>query len=293
MAHSPGKYADFEGLREQALALRRAGLSRRQIRDRLHVDNNDLLNRLLEGEPPPEWTKRPNAKDDLRERARELRLRGWTYDQIQVELGCSKSSISLWVRDLPRPERRDPSEQAKLAARKRWEHELAVRDEERQKTKAAAASEIGVMSARELFMSGVALYWAEGAKDKPYARRENVQFVNSDPGVIRIYLAWLDLLEVERERLRYRLMIHATGDIETAKRYWADLVNVDASAFQRTTIKKHNPKTVRKNVGADYRGCLVVTVLRGAELYRRIEGWWTGMVDAASGITAPLSSGKV
>lgn len=57
MALSRNKYADFEGLREQAVALRREGLSRRQIRDRLHVDNNDILNRLLEGEPPPEWTK--------------------------------------------------------------------------------------------------------------------------------------------------------------------------------------------------------------------------------------------
>ncbi|MGW5764229.1 hypothetical protein ACWEWM_22310, partial [Streptomyces tendae] len=84
MARSQNKYADFEGLRERAVALRREGLSRRQIRDRLHVDNNDILNRLLEGEPPPEWTKRPRAKDDLRERARELRLQGRTYDQIQM-----------------------------------------------------------------------------------------------------------------------------------------------------------------------------------------------------------------
>lgn len=99
MAQTHGTYADFEELRERAVALRREGLSRRQIRDRLHVDNNDILNRLLEGEPPPAWTKRPNAKDDLRDRARELRLQGWTYDRIQLELGCAKSSISLWVRD--------------------------------------------------------------------------------------------------------------------------------------------------------------------------------------------------
>ncbi|WP_424858306.1 hypothetical protein [Streptomyces sp. SAI-170] len=284
MAHSlgtTGKYADFEGLRDKAVALRRAGLSRRQIRDRLHVDNNDILNRLLEGEPPPEWTKRPNAKDDLRAKARELRLQGWTYDQIQVELGCSKGSISLWVRDLPKPERRDPSEQAKLAAQKRWEHELAVRDEERQRTKMVAASEIGEMSDRELFLVGVGLYWAEGAKDKPYARRENVQFVNSDPSMIRIFMAWLDLVGVERERLRYRVMIHATGDVEGAERYWADVVGVDSSALQRTTIKQHNPKTVRKNVGENYRGCLVICVRQCAELYRRIEGWWSGMVVAA------------
>ncbi|MFF3504139.1 hypothetical protein [Streptomyces sp. NPDC003247] len=282
MAHFSGKYADFEGLRERAVALRRAGLSRRQIRDRLHVDNNDILNRLLEGEPAPEWTKRPNAKDDLRDRARELRLQGWTYDQIQVELGCSKSSISLWVRDLPKPERRDSAEQARLASRMRWEHELAVRDEQRRRTKAIAAEQIGAMSDRDLFMAGVALYWAEGAKDKPYARRENVQFVNSDPGVIRIYLAWLNLLGVERERLRWRVMIHMTADVEGANRYWADLVGVDVSMFQPTTIKKHNPKTVRKNVGEHYRGCLVISVLQGAELYRRIEGWWSGMVVAAN-----------
>ncbi|MBC2869165.1 hypothetical protein [Streptomyces mexicanus] len=281
MAHPSGKYADFEGLRERAVALRRAGLSRRQIRDRLHVDNNDILNRLLEGEPAPEWTKRPNAKDDLRAKARELRLQGWTYDQIQVELGCSKSSISLWVRDLPKPERRDPTEQAKLAARKRWEHEHAVRDEARRETKTTAARELGEMTDRDLFVAGVALYWAEGTKDKTYDRRENVIFVNSDPGVIQIYLAWLRLLGVESERLRYRVMIHETADVEAAKRYWADLVGVDPATFQKTTIKKHNPKTVRKNVGENYRGCLVIRVSQGAELYRRIEGWWTGLVTQA------------
>ncbi|MEV8076377.1 helix-turn-helix domain-containing protein [Streptomyces pseudogriseolus] len=290
MAHPTGKYADFEGLREQAVALRRAGLSRRQIRDRLRVDNNDILNRLLQGEPAPDWTRRPNAKDDLRARARQLRLQGWTYDQIQVELGCSKSSISLWVRDLPKPERRAPSEQARLANRLRWEHELAVRDEQRRRTKEAAALEIGPLSDRDLFLAGLALYWAEGAKDKPYQRRENVLFVNSDPGVITLYLAWLDLLGVERDRLRYRVMIHMTADVEGAKRYWADLVGVDVSTFQKTTIKKHNPTTVRKNVGDTYRGCLVVRVSQGAELYRRIEGWWTGMI---SGIATPPSSGKV
>ncbi|KOV87751.1 hypothetical protein ADL01_03690 [Streptomyces sp. NRRL WC-3618] len=286
MEHACGKYADFEGLRERAVALRREGLSRRQIRDQLRVHNNDILNRLLEGEPPPEWTKRPNAKDDLRHRARELRLQGWTYDRIQVELGCSKSSISLWVRDLPKPERRDPTEQARLAARKRWEHEGAIRDAERMGTKATAMREIGAMTDRELFMAGVALYWAEGSKDKSYDRRESVVFVNSDPGVIDLYLAWLDLLGVARERLRFTVMIHETADVTGAEQYWTDLVKADRSAFYKTTLKKHNPKTVRKNVGENYRGCLTVRVLKGSDLYRRIEGWWSGMVVEAKRRTA-------
>jgi len=285
MAHSCGKYADFERLREQAVALRRDGLSRRQIRDRLHVHNNDILNRLLEGEPPPEWTKRPNAKDDLRTRARELRLQGWTYDRIQVELGCSRSSISLWVRDLPKPEPRYTPEEQRELMQAGLTRLREAQNEERRRVKDSARQEIGELSDRDLFMVGVALYWAEGQKSKPYQRREVVNFVNSDPAVIKVFLAWLDLLGVPREHLVYRVMIHESADVDGAERYWAGVVGIDASALQRTTLKKHNPKTVRKNIGDDYRGCLVLRVLRGAELYCRIEGWWNGIV---AGSTARL-----
>lgn len=282
MTRTSGRYADFEGLRKQAVALRQEGLSLRQIRDRLHIANNDILNRLVKGEPPPEWTKRPNAKDDLREKARELRRQGMTYDQIQVELGCSKSSISLWVRDLPKPERRDPAEQARLASQKRWEHERPLREAARQRTKEEARQEIGQITERELFLVGVGLYWAEGTKDKPHARRERATFVNSDPGMITMFLAWLDLIGVERARLKFHVMIHESAEVRAAEQYWADLVGADLATFGKTTLKRHNPKTVRKNVGEGYRGCLVIQVQQSAELYRRIEGWWYGIVGAAS-----------
>ncbi|MEW1753310.1 hypothetical protein [Streptomyces angustmyceticus] len=280
MPHTRRDHPDYEALRPQAVALRRAGLSRRQIRDRLHVHNNDILNRLLDGVPSPDWTRRPNAKDDLRDRARELRKQGRTYDEIQVELGCSKSSVSLWVRDLPKPPPRTP-EEASAIARRGWAATLERREEERQRTKADAKREIGALSDRELFIAGVALYWAEGTKDKPYTRRESVTFVNSDPSVIRLYLAWLNLLGVEPERVGYRVMIHGTADVAGAERYWADLVGVDVTALQKTTLKRHNPKTVRKNVGDAYHGCLVIRVLQSADLYRRIEGWWYGIVWGA------------
>ncbi|MET8112910.1 hypothetical protein [Streptomyces prasinus] len=285
MTHAPGKYADFDGLRDQAVALRRAGLSRRQIRDELKIYNNDILNQLVKGEPPPAWTKRPRAKDDLKAKARALRLQGWTYDQIEVELGCSRSSVSLWVRDLPKPDRKRTPEEAAAISRRGWEARSRIRDEERQHAKETAKQAIGSLSARELFLVGVGLYWAEGGKDKPYDRRENVVFVNSDPGMIKVFLAWLDLLGVERERLRFTVMIHENADVAGAERYWADLVHAERGAFNKTTLKRHNPKTVRKNVGDSYRGCLVIKVLKGADLYRRIEGSWYGIVLGADSTT--------
>ncbi|MGW2472766.1 hypothetical protein [Streptomyces sp. NPDC001665] len=279
MTEITSKYADFESLRERAVALRREGLSRRQIRDRLHVDNNDILNRLLEGEPPPEWTKRPRAKDDLRAKARELRLEGRTYDQIQLELGCSKGSISLWVRDLPKPPKRS-REDASAIARRGWEATLERREVERQQTRQDATAEIGTMTERELFLIGVALYWAEGTKSKPHRRQERVTLINSDPGVIRAFLAWLRLLEVRPEQIHFHVHIHESADVPEAERFWRQEVGRDGS-FGKTTLKTHNPTTNRKNTGEGYHGCLVVRVNKSAELYRRIEGWWCGIVGAA------------
>ncbi|MGC4998048.1 hypothetical protein [Streptomyces sp. DT195] len=283
MAHSTGKtgkYANFEQLREQAIALRRQGLSLRQIRNHLKVYNNDLLNRLVRGEPAPEWTKRPNAKDALREQARELRRQGRTYDQIEAALGCSRSSVSLWVRDLPRPDRKRTPGEAAAIARKGWEEKLRIRDEERRRTKDEARRTVGSLSERELFLVGVGLYWAEGTKDKPYDRRENVTFVNSDPGMITTFLAWLDLSGVERGRLRFTVMIHESADVPGAERFWSEVVDAGPSAFNKTSLKRHNPKTARRNTGDAYRGCLVIKVLKSADLYRRIEGAWYGIVEA-------------
>ena len=93
---------DRTQLREEAIALRLAGKSVREIKDALGPVGKRTLSAALKGTPPAEWTRRPNAKDDLREKARELRTQGRSYNEIATELGVSKSSVSLWVRDLQR-----------------------------------------------------------------------------------------------------------------------------------------------------------------------------------------------
>src|ERR1700684_1625850 len=95
--------AAFIGLRDKAIALRRAGKSRREIKELLAITSNWTLNEVLRGEPPQPWIWRPNAKEDLRAQARDLREPGLVCEEIVPELGVSKSSVSLWVRDLPRP----------------------------------------------------------------------------------------------------------------------------------------------------------------------------------------------
>src|ERR1035441_10990200 len=183
-----------EQRREQAIALRRAGRSRREIKEILGITSNETLDKALKGEPPPAWTLRPRAKDELRARARELREQGLDYDRIAAKLGVAKSSVSLGVRDIPRPERLSYEECRKRSAegsRRYWEAERPVREARREAVRAAAAAEIGPLTSREILIAGAIAYWCEGTKSKPHRRSEVVEFINSDPGVILLFLRFL------------------------------------------------------------------------------------------------------
>ena len=151
--------------------LRREGKSLRQIREILGPISNATLHDALQGEPPPEWTRRPNAKDDLRVRARELRAQGMDYEEITAALGVAKSSVSLWVRDLPVPARLSYEECRKRSAeggRRYWAAERLVREAQRAAAREAAAAQIGDLTNREVLIAGAITYWCEGAKSKPH-----------------------------------------------------------------------------------------------------------------------------
>jgi hypothetical protein len=268
---------DLKVLRERAIVLRLDGRSLREIKQILGPMSNSTLHDALKGTPPPDWTHRPNAKDELKAQARELRGQGLDYGEIAERLRVSKSSVSLWVRDLPVPERLSYEECRKRSAEgthRYWEAERAIRTERHATERATAAAEIGELTNREIIIAGALVYWCEGSKTKPYRRSsDRVIFMNSDPGLIKFFLRFLATAGVAREDLVFGVSIHETADAEAAQRFWLEVTGADSTHFRRATLKHHAPKTFRKNVGDSYHGCLRVEVRRSGELYRRIEGW--------------------
>ena len=92
----------MEARRERAVQLRLSGLSRSEIADALGLGGGGQpLSRWLRGVPAPAWTRRPRAKDDLRETAVAMRREGRSYREIREVVGVSKSTLSLWLRDIP------------------------------------------------------------------------------------------------------------------------------------------------------------------------------------------------
>jgi transcriptional regulator with XRE-family HTH domain len=273
---------ELDRLREQAIMLRRAGKSLRQIKQILGPMSNSTLHDALRGEPPPEWTRRPNAKDDLRASARELRTQGMDYEEIAEALGISKGSVSLWVRDLPTPARLSYAECRKRSAegvRRYWAAERPVREARRAAAREAAAAQIGELTDRELLIAGSIAYWREGAKSKPHRRDDRVAFINSDPSLIRFFLRFLDTAGTPRTDLVFRVFIHEKADVESAQQFWLEVTGAAVHQFLTPTLKRHNPKTIRKNVGENYHGCLRIDVRRSADLYHRIEGWAAAGMD--------------
>jgi len=110
-----------------------------------------------------------------------------------------------------------------------------------------------------------------------------VEFVNSDPRVILFFLHVLDAAGIDRSRLRYRIYIHESADSVAAGRFWIEVTGAKPTQFHRPTLKRHNPKTVRKNVTDGYHGCLCVRVRQSADLYRRIEGWARAAMSGTDG----------
>jgi hypothetical protein len=65
--------------------------------------------------------------------------------------------------------------------------------------------------------------------------------------------------------------------------FWSEELGATEGQFGNCTIKKHNPRTVRKNVGSGYHGCLLVYVRNSALLNVRIDGWCQGIAAAVQG----------
>ncbi|WP_433531396.1 helix-turn-helix domain-containing protein [Micromonospora sp. CA-263727] len=251
-------------------------LSVREIRARTGLGRNRVYE-LLRGVPPPERTRRPNAKDELRAAAVALRSTGHSVPEIAGRLGVSRSTAYLWVRHVPLDDeageelaRRRAHSKAMTEAR--WAAHRRARDEARAEAHESAAKVVGRLGERDLLLLGAAIYWCEGAKSKPWRRYDHVQFINSDPGLLSLFLRFLETCGIDRAVPTYRVSIHETADSAAAAEWWAGELGLPAHRFQPASLKRHNPATLRRNTGEGYHGCLVINVPRSRELYWRIEG---------------------
>jgi hypothetical protein len=190
------------------------------------------------------------GKTTEQNRARDLRAQGWTIKEIEAELGVSRSSVSIWVRDV----HVDPEVWAERVRKRRnygWEKRRETFDRRRALEAARdvedARTRLGVISDRDLFIAGIALYAGEGSK-----RRGSVSFPNSDPRMIVLFLAFLRrFFAIDEARFRVRIYLHEGLDLDAATTFWSDVTAIPPAQFRKPYRAKPDPtiRTTKHRMG--------------------------------------------
>ena len=212
-----------------------------------------------------------------RQAAIKLRLQGHSIKDISMSLGVSKSSVSIWVRNVELSAQQrtvlDRKSYSKKAIESRRKTRLANEYQKRQKVIKTAEKSIPKISNKNLWLMGVMLYWAEGGKTQ-----RMVRFSNGDPEMIKIMMAFFRrICHVPESKFRGYIHIHPHLNHLSAEKYWSDTAQIPLSQFFKT-YKKPNKSSQNKRNSLPH-GTLDVYVL-DTNLFYKITGWAEGIFSS-------------
>ena len=204
-----------------------------------------------------------------REKAVELRKLGKSYKEIKDIVGVSKSTLSVWLRDVKLNKEqirnlRKRQATAYLSAEKRKQKFRDIHDRIRLEAEQEAMNRID----NSFFIAGLMLYWAEGSKNIG-----SVQFSNSDPGMIKLMLHWFRrFCKIPEEKFRASLFIHSLHTRKDCLDFWRDITSIPRNQFYKPYIK---PTILSNRKNMLYQGTCRI-VIHDRHLLSKIIGWKNG-----------------
>lgn len=224
---------------------------------------------------PPALLARASRWEDLkrwerRELGQELRRLGLSYSEIADVIPVAKGTLSGWCRGI----QLTPEQQARLAAKRprldayrrlgRQRHLAA--EARKQAVRETARDEARALLHDPFWVAGVVAYWSEGAK-----RSNRLQFSNSDPDLIVLFLDWAGAyLGLRSDRFRISLHLHSGQDEDERKAYWSRISHLPIGQFRKTYVK---PEGTGHRKNRLYNGTATVVVARSSTLLQRVQGW--------------------
>ncbi len=206
-----------------------------------------------------------------RERARTLRTQGKSINQIVKEIGVSKASASLWVRDivLSDQQKNKLSEHGRSVAsiEKRRLSRLANEHAKTRNVIENAKRDIKEISQKNLQLLGIALYMGEGGKTKKGIAR----IANSDPALIKMAMRFFrEVCGVEECRFYAHIHTFSTTNVEKSERYWSQITGIPRRQFYKTYTKQSSASKQKRET-VPY-GTVEVGV-NDTKLFLTIMGW--------------------
>ena len=218
------------------------------------------------------------ALTHLRNQAELLRKQGLTYQEILRQLPVSKSSLSEWLADFPL------TIAEKHLLKKRKDSNITIgriraatsnrqnKIDKDQILLEEAKAEFEKYKNNTLFHTGIALYWAEGAK-----RNKMFHFMNSDSEMINVLIYWLErFTEYRRVDLGFRLYIHQPFIRDNWEVWWQKQLKVSSNQFKKTIVKSSGLGVKKR---PNYKGCVRLEVPKSVHLLTKMKFWMNMQVE--------------
>lgn len=206
--------------------------------------------------------------------ALKLRYKGYSYSEILKKIKVSKDTLSRWCRDIVLTDyQKQRLINNKIFGQKKGsliaaENKKRLRIMETQTIYKESAKQIGSINLREKFIAGISLYAGEGDKTD-----SQVGFSNSNPDLIKFMMWWFrKFCKISEDKYRGSLWLHQGLDEKKAKIFWANIIGIPLSQFNKTYIAKNKPysKKIRKNI---HKYGVFAIRFSNAIIHRRIMGW--------------------
>lgn len=211
-------------------------------------------------------------KSSLRQKAIELRIKeNLSYLEIKKRLGVSKSTLSYWLSDFPLSknrilELRRAGWSKGEASRERFRS--TMRDKKDLADKNAYDFEkknFSHISKDALYIAGLMLYLAEGAKKK----ESSIVLANTDVKVIKFFIRWLGIfLDIPKENVRIQLHLYENMDIKNEQEFWRKELNLKKEQFYKSSVRLLKPSSFSYSGGNRHGTCSLYAF--GVEKRRKI-----------------------
>lgn len=205
--------------------------------------------------------------------AKKLRKKGYSIREIAKTLKVSKSSVSLWVRDVALSNKQKET----LLARNPIINNQLLGAQTR-KLKAKQRREIyqqeGMIEAKKqnvLHASGCMLYWAEGSKS-----RCDLKIVNTDKHLLKLFVDFLrQTFYITDDRIKLSIRYYDNNGLNTEdiKTYWMDALDVPETCIFSTSVSTQ-PRSASGKPGPKKHpyGICSLRITRGIRILQHIYG---------------------
>lgn len=190
----------------------------------------------------------------LKEKAVNLRMEGYSVKEISDKLNVSKSTSSVWVRDLILNEKAkqrliDRQLIGYYKAAQHWKN----KNVEEEKEYNLIANDILRKINLDIYQCKLLcalLYWCEGSKNST-----GLGFTNSDPELIKTFITlFRKAFTVDETKFRALVHLHGYHNENEQKKFWSSITNIPESRFQKSYRKANSGKRIKK----DYPGCISI-----------------------------------